>query len=63
VDEEATARNVVCAGVWGVRRATIVAALRACGELVTAPDCETVVQRPDGCRHGWLLSQWAAEFP
>ncbi|MDB4931204.1 MAG: hypothetical protein JWM10_3688 [Myxococcaceae bacterium] len=63
VDEEATARNVVCAGVWGVRRATIVAALRACGERVTTPECETVVRRPDGCRHAWLLSQWATEFP
>lgn len=63
VDEEATTRNVVCAGVWGVRRATIVAALRACGERVTTPDCETVVRRPDGCRHIRLLSQWATEFP
>ncbi len=63
VDEATTARNVVCAGAWGVRRATIEAALRACDELVTDDDCETVVRNPQGCRHRALLLQWAAEFP
>lgn len=63
VDEVTTAHNVVCAGVWGVRRATIEAALRTCDELVTEDDCETVVRNPSGCRHRALLLQWTAEFP
>ncbi len=65
VDEAATARNVVCAGAWGVPRAQIVAALRGCNEFSSARECdeEGMASRANECRHRRLLLEWASWFP
>ncbi|MDP3212473.1 MAG: VCBS repeat-containing protein, partial [Deltaproteobacteria bacterium] len=65
VDDEATARNVVCAGAWGVPRAQIVAALRTCRDFAPTRECDEAMdaRRTNECRHRRVLLEWAGWFP